>query len=288
MNRGTEISDRRLSDGFPGGKNGSGVYQAIINGLPAHATYIEPFLGGGAIMRLKKPAAVNIGLDLDPVAIAHTIKSMGVSSRIARGPFPVCIDLQASTARAGGVRSGSTARTGGRAPDPPAGSGGAAWLGRFEFDCVDGIQFLGDRAWSGGELVYCDPPYVHSTRSDWRPYRFEMTDAQHSELLAVLISLPCPVVISGYWSELYDKTLKGWRATSFQTVTRWGFRKTEFTWSNFPEPVALHDYRYLGDDYRQRERIKKKKNRWVERLNKMPILERRALMGAISEAWGDQ
>jgi hypothetical protein len=32
---------------------------------------------------------------------------------------------------------------------------------------------------------------------------------------------------------------------------------------NFPEPVALHDYRYLGEDFRQRERIKRKKQRWV-------------------------
>jgi len=50
---------------YPGGKNGSGVYQKLINLMPPHQTYIEPFLGGGAIMRIKKPAPANIGIDID-------------------------------------------------------------------------------------------------------------------------------------------------------------------------------------------------------------------------------
>jgi len=37
---------------YPGGKSGAGVYQTIINRMPPHRVYIEPFLGGAAIMRL--------------------------------------------------------------------------------------------------------------------------------------------------------------------------------------------------------------------------------------------
>ena len=54
---------------YHGGKNGSGVYQTIINLIPPHDTYIEPFLGAGAIMRMKRPAARNIGIDRDPEAV---------------------------------------------------------------------------------------------------------------------------------------------------------------------------------------------------------------------------
>ena len=50
---------------YPGGKNGSGVYQKLINLMPPHRTYVEAFLGGGAIMRAKRPAVINIGIDLD-------------------------------------------------------------------------------------------------------------------------------------------------------------------------------------------------------------------------------
>jgi len=50
---------------YYGGKNGPGVYQAIINEIPPHTTYIEPFLGSGAIMRNKKLAQFNIGIEID-------------------------------------------------------------------------------------------------------------------------------------------------------------------------------------------------------------------------------
>lgn len=50
---------------YPGGKNGSGVYQNIISMMPPHKTYIELFLGSGAILRRKRKAEVSWGVDLD-------------------------------------------------------------------------------------------------------------------------------------------------------------------------------------------------------------------------------
>jgi len=47
-------------------------------------------------------------------------------------------------------------------------------------------------------------------------------------------------------------------------------------------PVGLHDYRYLGDNFRERERITKRTKNWVARLKKMPVLERNALLSAMS------
>jgi hypothetical protein len=39
----------------------------------------------------------------------------------------------------------------------------------------------------------------------------------------------------------------------------------------------------LGEDFRQRERIKRKKQRWVNRLTALPVLERQALLSAMKE-----
>ncbi len=55
-----------------GGKAQDGVYHTIINQIPLHTRYIEAFLGGGTIMKRKRPAeSINIGIDLDDKAIQY-------------------------------------------------------------------------------------------------------------------------------------------------------------------------------------------------------------------------
>ncbi len=90
------------------------------------------------------------------------------------------------------------------------------------------------------------------------------------------------VMISGYESSLYREYLKGWTIHTFQATTHNGMA-TEWLWMNYPPPVDLHDYRYLGDTFRERERIQRKAARWVTRLQRMPALERKALLSAIDE-----
>jgi DNA adenine methylase len=239
--------------GYPGGKNGSGVYQTIINGMPPHDVYIEPFLGGGAIMRMKRPAALNIGLDQDAAAVA----------------------------RFGGNRSRSSTSSGsgGASSSAPKKSGADV----FRFFQGDAFEFLRGYSFLGRELVYCDPPYMRETRSGRKLYQRELTDSDHAELLRIIRGLPCAVMISGYFTRLYDVELRDWWSVHFPVMTRGATERTEWLWSNFPPPVALHDYRYLGAGYRERERIKRKKRRWVLKLAHMPLLERRALLAAIGE-----
>jgi len=56
-----------------GSKAASGLCQAIIAMMPPHDTYIETHLGGGAIMKRKPPALLNIGIDLDPRPLAQFV-----------------------------------------------------------------------------------------------------------------------------------------------------------------------------------------------------------------------
>lgn len=50
---------------YPGGKNGGGAYQKIINLIPPHETYVELFLGSGAVLRHKKPAPRSFAVEID-------------------------------------------------------------------------------------------------------------------------------------------------------------------------------------------------------------------------------
>ncbi len=53
---------------------------------------------------------------------------------------------------------------------------------------------------------------------------------------------------------------------------------------NYSLPDQLHDYSFLGDNFREREWIKRKKQRWVKKLQGMGRLERLAIMAGIEEA----
>lgn len=232
--------------GYPGAKSGNGVYHRIISLMPPHSTYIEPFLGSGAVMRFKRRATCSIGIDADPMVIESWRRS--------------------------GLDRGKRV--------------GDSWQGLVT-GCGDGSSFLETYPWRGGELVYADPPYLMSTRSCQRDYyRKEFSEADHVRLLAILKKLPCPVLLSGYWSPLYDDALQGWPLTTFRVMTHGG-PATECLWRNFTAPLALHDYRYLGENFRERERIKRKKARWQARLAKMSPLERAAVIAAVDEMRGE-
>ena len=51
---------------YLGSKGNSGLYQFIINKMPKHDIYIEPFFGTGVIASKKKPSPIdNIGIEVD-------------------------------------------------------------------------------------------------------------------------------------------------------------------------------------------------------------------------------
>jgi len=261
---------------YPGGKNGAGVYQRLINLMPPHRVYIEPFLGGGAIMRLKRAAPLSIGLDLDLEALAMAMPPEG-SSRIAmRDRAPSDSVIAAEIARIG--------------------DGGSATIriddgGSSIFIHGDGIRFLEAYPFRGNELVYCDPPYMMETRSGRRLYAHELSEGGHRRFLRVVMGIAerTKIMISGYYSALYGKMLEApiWQTVSFEAMTRGGRTATEWLWFNFDPPKELHDYRYLGQNFRERERIKRKKARWTARLARMEPLERAALMLAMQHSNAD-
>jgi hypothetical protein len=275
---------------YAGGKGADGTFQRIISLMPPHEIYIEPFYGGGSIMQRKRPAKLNIGIDRDRAAIEK-----------ARPPAE--------------SRNGASANAEKGEPAPKSASGSAEPLSRtieapdglFCFYQEDGIGYLEWtlrmaeqrgilRAKSDPMLIYCDPPYMRHTCASRCRYKYDLTDADHRRLLRVLQELnalpdPPMLMISGYDSELYREMLTGgqefspgpWNHIAFQAMTRGGKQATEHLWFNFAPPKVLHDYRYMGTNFRDRERMKRCQAHWVNRLRKMPEAERQALLSAIRE-----
>lgn len=85
------------------------------------------------------------------------------------------------------------------------------------------------------------------------------------------------VAISSYPNEMYATELKNWRSITFQSTTRQG-QATEVLYMNYDEPKRLHDYTYLGEDFRQRELIKKKYNSMKGKISRLSPLEKEMLL----------
>src|SRR5438105_1941641 len=73
---------------YNGGKNGNGTYQTIINHIPPHKKYVEPFLGSGAIYYNKLPALISILNDKDQ----NIMKSYGDDAHLPTGVIINCMD----------------------------------------------------------------------------------------------------------------------------------------------------------------------------------------------------
>ena len=140
-------------------------------------------------------------------------------------------------------------------------------------------QFLGEFDFHGRELLYCDPPYLHPTRSSAHRYRFEYEAQDHVELLELLKSLPCSVILSGYPSALYDDLLGEWRTLELQVMNQAGVR-TEKLWFNFT-PDRMHWPSYAGRNFTHRQSIKRKAHSWGRRYQAMPPAERLAVLSSI-------
>jgi hypothetical protein len=208
--------------------------------MPAHAAYIEAFLGGGAVMRLKQPAAVNIGIDVDA-----GVTSAWACAAITPDPStPKLTVLQEDAHR---------------------------WIRSSELTRLETT------------LLYLDPPYLLSTRTRLL-YAAELaTSDEHTRLLQIILNLKCMTMISGYPSQLYASILTAprWRSFKFTAGTHGG-KRVEEVWCNFPAALPLHDTRFVGANWRERQRIDRKRTRWTNRLRLLPAPERQCIAEALA------
>lgn len=237
---------------YNGGKSGNGTYQQIINHIPPHSIYVAPFAGHDGVFRKIRRAEISILNDKDSRVIEAWKKASILKDCIVCENF-----MQGSLFEA---------------PEKPV-----VILRNQDYKAV--IAKFKDTA---GAFVYCDPPFKMDTRkSNKACYLFDwQTDSEHVEFLTIASTATSNVMISAYECEMYNDMLKGWNTHRFNVMTRKGVRE-QIIYYNYPKPEILHDFQYLGHNYRERERIKRKVLRFEQKMKRLPDAERAAILSHI-------
>lgn len=260
---------------YPGSK--WSIADWIINFFPEHHTYLEPFLGSGAVLFNKTRSDIETVNDLDgnvtnlfewikrdPERLAKEVYYTPYARQVYQESFrripenSLCkavhflIKLNMGHGfRTNGQQVGWKSDIQGREKAYAA----ADWTTLPErileaAERLRGVQIEQRPAIDviarynfPNVLIYADPPYMLETRHG-KQYKEEMTDKDHEALLTLLKLHKGPVLISGYESELYNEMLKDWHREETFCYSQVCSKKREMLWMNFePEQqMSIFDY----------------------------------------------
>jgi DNA adenine methylase len=243
--------------------------------LPKSHHYCEPFAGSAAVLLNREPSPVETYNDIDgEVANFFRVlrdRKDELSEKIALTPFSreefyyaVSINpgnivdeverarlfyVRARQTRTGLAQTASLGRWANCKNTSRAGMSGVVsrWLGgveslpdiasrllRVQIENRPATQII--RLYDDPKsLFYCDPPYVHNSRTDKKAYGYELLDEEHEQLAYTLIRCVGKVAISGYRCELMDRLYKTWKRIDAPEKKCHSVKKnrTEALWINF-------------------------------------------------------
>jgi DNA adenine methylase len=111
-------------------------------------------------------------------------------------------------------------------------------------------------------LFFCDPPYVHATRSALKHkggsngccYANELSDEDHRALSIALRAVKGMVVLCGYSSALYDELYADWHRVEIAALADGGQQRIEVLWLNLAaarELCRAEPQLHLFETYRE-------------------------------------
>lgn len=255
-------SDGALSVGsYPGGKSGAGIWQRLINLIPRHRILVSAFAGKCGVTRRIRPAEQTIVIDADE-SVCEWWDKWRRSKEGRALEIHHCDSVEWLRHRFGCTEFSDARSSAAR---------------------VSGTAATRDRKSTAECFVFCDPPYVLSLRSHGKQYEHEMSDQDHERLIRILTQIPASlanVMLCGYRSEIYAACDRDWATVDHRVPTRGGLQD-ERIWMNYRKPEDLHDFRFIGDDRRSRERIHRRQRNWRKQLEAMTEVERRAMLESL-------
>lgn len=238
--------------------------------FPPHRVYVEPFGGGGSVLLRKSRSYAEVYNDLDSeiVSFFQVLRDPALSEQLetsvrqtpfARAEFEAAYVGQADDpverARRLLIRSfmgfgsdgcNAARNTGFRSNSNRSGTTPvhdwvnyadqiSAFSARLHGVVIENRPAISVMQQHDGPdtLHYCDPPYVHETRTaKGKAYRFEMSDADHADFLDVVCDLKGAVIVSGYACDLYDNRLSDWAHVDINTFADGARARVERVWLN--------------------------------------------------------
>ena len=252
---------------YPGSK--WSIADWIIRFFPEHHSYIEPFFGSGAVLFNKPRSNIETVNDLDgnvvnlfkciredPERLARAIYMTPYSRQVYEEVFSETPEEPYEKAlnfyiklnmghgfRTNGQKVGWKNDVQGRERSyasqdwchlPDKIMTAAERLRGVQIENKPAIDLI-RRFNYENVLIYCDPPYVLSTRHGAQ-YRCEMNNEDHEQLLEVLKAHKGFVIISGYETEMYDNILSGWNKYNTTAYSQVCSKKKEIIWMNYDPP----------------------------------------------------
>lgn len=251
---------------YPGAKNRLAPW--IVEHIPEHDVYLEPFFGSGAIFFNKTPSKIETINDLntdvtnyfkvlrnyreeliellqltpyarDEYFSAYEINENDSEVERARKFAVKCWQgFGCSNVYRNGFRSSqqgnSPMTTKAWSELPETLRLASERLKQAQIENLPAVELL-KRYNTKDVFIYADPPYLHSTRKNYL-YKHEMKDTEHEELLSLFQVHPGKVLLSGYENDMYNHYLKDWYKATKNTTAEQGLKRTEVLWMNY-EPV---------------------------------------------------
>ena len=244
--------NRGILDNYPGSKLASGLPQFIINHIPCFDVFIEGCAGTAAISRIL--------YDRNKFGkLSSFLHITNPSFRLYDIDPDVCSELNSLLSSVDTVQI-------------------------FNQSYLSALDFLHNTVSPFTCFVYLDPPYMKSTRrTPGDIYTYDWTHTDHEQFLHNVLkySFDANIMISGYDNSLYTAALSEWYMRSTQVMTRGGIA-TETIWMNYnPDTIKLATYDFLGTDFTDRQRIKKKINSLKAKLHSLPFHEKNAILSSL-------
>lgn len=134
-------------------------------------------------------------------------------------------------------------------------------------------------------FIYADPPYRLSERSCASTrYRFEMNDQDHAIFLLSVLKSGHKILISHYDSPFYDDFLINWNK-KVVNVSYHGKIRKEALYFNYDSNGEMFMPTMAGADKTDRQRIKRKAERWGLNFEKLPVYEQQCILNRLNSVY---